>query len=113
MSAKLEVLHQMLICIASYCASKGAVTNLTRQVALDYAPDRIHVNGVCPGFLKTAMVRSALEDAALHKELHDASPWPHLGTPEDVGKAVLFLCSDGASWTTGTMLNVDGGYCAR
>lgn len=97
----------------SYCASKGAVTNLTRQVALDYAPDKIHVNGVCPGFLKTAMVRSALEDPTLHAELHNASPWPHLGTPDDIAKAVLFLCSDGASWTTGAMLNVDGGYCAR
>lgn len=86
---------------------------MTRQVALDYAQDKIHVNGVCPGFLKTAMVRSALEDAKLHKELHDASPWPHLGTPQDVAKAVLFLCGDGASWTTGTMLNVDGGYCVK
>jgi NAD(P)-dependent dehydrogenase (short-subunit alcohol dehydrogenase family) len=89
------------------------VANLTRQVALDYAADKIHVNGVCPGFLRTAMVRSALEDPTLHEELHNASPWPHLGTPEDVGKAVLYLCSDGASWITGVMLNVDGGYCAR
>ncbi|KAF2027271.1 putative short chain dehydrogenase [Setomelanomma holmii] len=97
----------------SYCASKGAVTNLTRQVALDYAADKIHINGVCPGFLKTAMVRSALEDPALHKELHNASPWPHLGIPEDIGKAVLYLCGNGASWVTGVMLNVDGGYCAR
>lgn len=59
------------------------------------------------------MVRSALEDEALHKELHDASPWPHLGSPQDVAKAVLFLCGDGASLTTGVMLNVDGGYLAR
>jgi NAD(P)-dependent dehydrogenase (short-subunit alcohol dehydrogenase family) len=89
------------------------VTNLTRQVAVDYAADKIHVNGVCPGFLRTAMVRSALDDPALHEELHNSSPWPDLGTPEDVGKAVLYLCSDGASWITGVMLNVDGGYCAR
>ncbi|KAI0126185.1 putative oxidoreductase [Xylariales sp. AK1849] len=96
----------------SYCASKGAVTNLTRQVAMDYAKDNIHVNAVCPGFLRTAMVRSALEDEALYKELHDATPWSRLGSTEDVAKVVLFLCSDGASWTTGTMVNVDGGYCA-
>lgn len=101
------------VLIASYCASKAAVSNLTRQVAVDYAPDKIHVNAVCPGFLQTAMVRSALEDAALHKELHDATPWPHLGSPEDVSKAVLFLCSDGASWITGTEISVDGGYVAR
>lgn len=90
------------------------MTNLTRQVALDYyALDKIHVNGVCPDFLKTAMVRSALEDPILHEELHNASPWPHLGLPEDVGKAVLFLCGDGANWIIGVMVKVDGGYCAR
>jgi NAD(P)-dependent dehydrogenase (short-subunit alcohol dehydrogenase family) len=59
------------------------------------------------------MVRPALEDVTLHEQLHSASPWPHLGKPEDVAKAVLFLCGDGASWMTGTMVNVDGGYCAR
>ncbi|KIW36484.1 uncharacterized protein PV06_11299 [Exophiala oligosperma] len=97
----------------SYCASKGAVVLLTRQVALDYAADKIHVNAICPGFLKTAMVRSALEDVDLNKQLHAQSPWPHLGSPEDVGKAALFLCSDAASWTTGSVVNVDGGYCAQ
>ena len=86
---------------------------LTRQVALDYAPDQIHVNAVAPGFLRTAMVRPALEDESLNKQIHGQSPWPHLGTPEDVGKAVLFLCSDAASWTTGSILSVDGGYCAQ
>jgi NAD(P)-dependent dehydrogenase (short-subunit alcohol dehydrogenase family) len=99
--------------IASYCASKGAVVNLTRQVAMDYAKDKIHVNVVCPGFLATAMVRSALEDEALNRELHGMSPWPHLGCPDDVAKAVLFLCGEGASWMTGSIVNVDGGYCAR
>ncbi|KIM95840.1 hypothetical protein OIDMADRAFT_59622 [Oidiodendron maius Zn] len=97
----------------SYCASKGAVVTLTRQVALDYAPDKIHVNVVCPGFLRTAMVRPALEDEKLNKEIHGASPWPNLGKPEDIGKAVLFLSGDGASWITGSVLNVDGGYCTQ
>lgn len=97
----------------SYCASKGAVVTLTRQVAIDYASDKIHINAVCPGFLRTAMVRSALEDEKLHKEIHGAIPWPHLGKPEDVGKVVLFLSGDGASWITGSVLNVDGGYCAK
>ncbi|KAH8693054.1 putative short chain dehydrogenase [Talaromyces proteolyticus] len=97
----------------SYCASKGAVVALTRQAALDYAPDKIHINAVCPGFIRTAMVRSALEDAALNKEIHGATPWPHLGVPEDIGKTVLFLSGDGASWITGAVVNVDGGYCAQ
>jgi len=94
----------------SYCASKGAVILLTKQAALDYAAEKIHINAVCPGFLRTAMVRSALEDEDLYKQIHGLSPWPHLGTPEDVAKAVLWLCSDGASWTTGSVVKVDGGF---
>ncbi|KAJ5464328.1 uncharacterized protein N7458_000014 [Penicillium daleae] len=97
----------------SYCASKAAVVGLTRQAALDYAPDKIHINAVCPGFIETAMVRSAMEDETLNKEIRCATPWPRLGLPEDIGKAVLFLSSDGASWITGAILNVDGGYISR
>ncbi|OAP54925.1 hypothetical protein AYL99_10625 [Fonsecaea erecta] len=96
----------------AYCASKGAVVNLTRQVAVDYAPHKIHVNAVCPGYLATAMVRPFLEDKETHERLHQQSPWPHLGTPEDVAKAVLVLAGDAASWMTGSFLNVDGGFIA-
>ncbi|KAL2829113.1 hypothetical protein BJY01DRAFT_240731 [Aspergillus pseudoustus] len=97
----------------SYCASKGAVVNLTRQVAVDYAPEKIHVNAVCPGFLATAMVRSFLEGKDTNAMLHSQSPWPHLGTPEDVAKAVLFLSGPAASWMTGSIVNVDGGFIAK
>ena len=97
----------------SYCASKGAVVNLTRQVAIDYAADKIHVNAVCPGFLATAMVRPFLDGADTNKMLHDQSPWPHLGTPEDVAKAALILASPAASWMTGGFVNVDGGFIAK
>ncbi|KAG9494849.1 hypothetical protein J7337_013078 [Fusarium musae] len=62
----------------SYCASKGAVVNLTRQLAVDFGPSRINVNSLCPGFLATAMVRPFIEDKALNKSLHDATPWPRL-----------------------------------
>ncbi|RMZ88920.1 hypothetical protein DV736_g3848, partial [Chaetothyriales sp. CBS 134916] len=98
---------------ASYCASKGAVVNLTRQVAVDYAPHKIHVNAVCPGFLATAMVRPFLDQQEINTALHQASPWPHLGTPRDVAKAVLVLASDAASWMTGGFLQVDGGFIAK
>ncbi|KAJ5923156.1 hypothetical protein N7454_008401 [Penicillium verhagenii] len=97
----------------SYCASKAAVVGLTRQGALDYASDRIHINAVCPGFIETAMVRAALEDEKLNKEIRGATPWSRLGLPEDIGKAVLFLSGDGASWITGAILNVDGGYISQ
>ncbi|KAK5079256.1 hypothetical protein LTR64_002322 [Lithohypha guttulata] len=97
----------------AYCASKGAVVNLTRQVAVDYAPHKIHVNAVCPGFLATAMVRPFLDNKESNAALHQGSPWPHLGTPRDVAKAVIVLASDAASWMTGGSLQVDGGFVAR
>jgi len=94
----------------AYCASKGAVVNLTRQLAVDFAPERINVNAICPGFLATAMVRPFLDDPELNKVLHDKSPWPELGTAEDVGKAAAFLATTDARWATGTLLTVDGGF---
>jgi NAD(P)-dependent dehydrogenase (short-subunit alcohol dehydrogenase family) len=66
----------------AYCASKGAVVNLTRQLAVDYAPEQTNINAICPGFLATAMVRPFLDDPELNKTVHDLSPWPHLRTAE-------------------------------
>jgi NAD(P)-dependent dehydrogenase (short-subunit alcohol dehydrogenase family) len=97
----------------AYCASKGAVVNLTRELALDFAPERINVNAICPGFLATAMVRSFLENDDTNKLLHDLTPWPRVGTPEDVARAAVFLASDDAEWMTGSMLTVDGAFTAR
>ena len=96
----------------AYCAAKGAVVNLTRQLAVDFAPERININAVCPGFLATAMVRPFLEDPELNKALHEKSPWPELGTAEDVAKATLFLATSDARWATGSLLTVDGGFTA-
>jgi NAD(P)-dependent dehydrogenase (short-subunit alcohol dehydrogenase family) len=94
----------------AYCAAKGAVVNLTRQLAVDFAPERINVNAICPGFLATAMVRPFLDDPELNKVLHDKSPWPELGTAQDVAKAAVFLSTTEARWATGTLLTVDGGF---
>ncbi len=96
-----------------YCASKGAVVNLTRQLAVDFAPEQINVTAVCPGFLATAMVRPFLDDPDLNAALHAQSPWPNLGTANDVAKAVSFLASDESRWVTGSTLTVDGGFTAR
>ena len=98
---------------ASYCASKGAAINLTRQVAIDYAAHRIHVNAVCPGFLPTAMVRPFLEKKETSDMVHGITPWPDLGNADDVAKATLILASDAASWMTGGMVQVDGGITAK
>jgi len=97
----------------AYCASKGAVVNLTRQLAVDFAPQKINVNAICPGFLATAMVRPFLEDPAAKNQLEALCPWPRVGEAEDVAKAAVFLSSDEADWMTGSMLTVDGGFTAR
>ncbi|WP_175831297.1 SDR family NAD(P)-dependent oxidoreductase [Burkholderia cepacia] len=97
----------------AYCASKGAVVNLTRELAIDFASHQINVNAICPGFLATAMVRSFLEKEDTNKMLHDLTPWPRVGTPEDVARIAVFLASDDAEWITGSMLTVDGGFSAR
>ena len=97
----------------AYCASKGAVVNLTRQLAVDFSPHRINVNAICPGFLATAMVRPFLEDKTFNETLHALTPYPRLGTPEDVAKSAVFLASDDAEWIAGSMLTLDGAFTAR
>ncbi|WP_447791984.1 SDR family NAD(P)-dependent oxidoreductase [Pseudomonas farris] len=97
----------------SYCASKGAVNNLTRQLAVDFAAERININAICPGFLATAMVRPALENPEIKAALDALTPWPRIGTAQDVAKAVAFMASDDAQWMTGSLLTVDGAFTAR
>lgn len=102
---------------AAYCASKGAVLALTKQMAIDYARQGIRVNCVSPGFIETDQMRTYLEshpDPAWAKEetvrLH---PIGRVGRPEEVAAAASFLASDDASFITGASLAVDGGLGAR
>jgi len=101
---------------ASYCASKGAVVNLTRAMAIDHGPQGIRVNCVCPGDTDTPLLRSEAaqlgEDVAAFLASSAERPIRRLGTPEDTALAVLYLASDAASWVTGTTLVVDGGGLA-
>jgi len=97
---------------AVYSATKGAVVALTRNMALDYARHQIRVNCICPGFVRTPMAKTLLEDPIKENRLVDTHPLGRLGTPEDVANAVLFLASDLASWITGSALVVDGGFSA-
>jgi NAD(P)-dependent dehydrogenase (short-subunit alcohol dehydrogenase family) len=114
-----------IICVASisglvglpaepaYCASKGAVVNLVRAVAIDLAAHAINVNAIAPGFIATSMTRSMLSDTTIRTELERQTPWPRLGRPQDIAGAAAFLASDDAEWITGVTLPVDGGYtCA-
>ena len=101
---------------ASYCAAKGGTVNLTRAMAIDYGKHNIRVNCICPGDVDTPMLRSECaqlgEDAQAFMQEAANRPLPRVGTPEDVGNAVLFLASPMSSWITGAALVVDGGGLA-
>jgi NAD(P)-dependent dehydrogenase (short-subunit alcohol dehydrogenase family) len=97
--------------LPAYCASKGAVVNLTRQLAVDFGPQQINVNAVCPGLIRTALTASEPEER--YQAVRQGTPWPRIGTTQDVGQCVLFLASPQAEWITGAALAVDGGWTAR
>jgi NAD(P)-dependent dehydrogenase (short-subunit alcohol dehydrogenase family) len=101
---------------AAYCASKAAVVNLTRAMALDHAAQGIRVNCVCPGDTDTAMLREEARQLGVENGdfLREAAERPlgRVGRPEDIAKAILYLASDEASFVTGAVLTVDGGGLA-
>ena len=101
---------------ASYCASKGAVVNLTRAMAIDHGPQGIRVNCVCPGDTDTGMLREEARQLGASEAsfLADAAarPLARIGAPEDIARAMLYLTSDASAWVTGATLVVDGGGLA-
>mgnify|MGYP001094121584 CR=1 FL=1 len=101
-----------------YHASKGAVRLMTKNDALLYAADGIRVNSVHPGFIWTPLVeelgeRSAEGPEAFRRKLDDLHPIGHVGEPDDVALAIVYLASDEAKFVTGSELVVDGGYTAQ
>lgn len=98
--------------LTAYSATKGAVTALTRGLAVEYAPFGIRVNALCPGFVETALTQRVLRMPALQKALVDSTALRRLGEAEEIAKAALFLASDDASYVTGAELAVDGGMGA-
>ncbi|NQU30476.1 MAG: SDR family oxidoreductase [Anaerolineae bacterium] len=101
----------------SYCASKGAVTNMTRAMAIDHGPKNIRVNAVCPGDTDTPMLRSEADGLGIAydqmvKDSSKGRPLGRIGTPKDIAQAVLFLASDASAFVTGSILVVDGGGLA-
>jgi NAD(P)-dependent dehydrogenase (short-subunit alcohol dehydrogenase family) len=102
---------------AAYCAAKGAVAQLTRAMALDYARRGIRVNAICCGEIDTPLfVREAgqlgMTVAEFRAKLDEAHPIGRIGLPREAADAVVFLASDEASFITGVLLPVDGGYSA-
>lgn len=103
--------------VVAYCASKGAVHQITRAMALDHVDDGIRINAVAPGEVNTPMLafgRAAPPSPAdLQKLADETIPMRRLAEPVEVARVVAFLASDAASYMTGTIVTVDAGYTAR
>jgi NAD(P)-dependent dehydrogenase (short-subunit alcohol dehydrogenase family) len=100
---------------AAYVAAKHGLIGLTRTAAIEYAPRGIRVNAVCPAFITTPMLDRAglLTNPEVYATIVNLHPIKRLGKPEEVAEAVIWLCSDAASFVTGHALLVDGGYVAQ
>jgi NAD(P)-dependent dehydrogenase (short-subunit alcohol dehydrogenase family) len=96
--------------VPAYSASKGGVAQLTKSLAISYAPDGIRVNAVAPGWIATPLTQALQDDPARAGPILSRTPLARWGTPADVAGAVCFLASPAASFMTGVILPVDGGY---
>ena len=102
--------------VVAYCASKGAVHQITRAMALDHVKDGIRINAVCPGEVNTPMLASERNEPVTDEILQNIAnsvPMGRLAEPEEIARVVCFLASDAASYMTGAMVDVDAGYTAR
>lgn len=104
--------HRGLRQLAGYAATKGALSALTRALAVEYAPFGIRVNALAPGFIETALTQRVLGNPAINKALLDRTPLRRFGEAADVARAALFFASDDAAFITGAELAVDGGMAA-
>lgn len=107
--------------LSTYCASKGGVVMMTKSLAVEWAAQKVRVNCVCPGVIRTPMAERAIEQGGslfgstpeeAWKRIAEAHPLGRVGEPEEVARAVLFLASDEAAFITGVALPVDGGFDA-
>jgi len=97
----------------SYQTTKGAVVNMTRALAVEWAPHTIRVNAVAPTWVRTPFIKPILEQPDLVARIEAMTPLRRLAEPEDVAAAILFLASPGAAMVTGHTLPVDGGFLAQ
>lgn len=97
-----------------YGPAKSAIINLTKALAIEWAPFNINVNAIAPGYIRTEMVESIIHTGKLNEEmLCNRIPLRRLGTKEEIANVVRFLCSESASYITGTTIVVDGGWVAH
>ena len=102
-----------LVGSSPYVASKHGVVGLTKTAALEFAQQNIRVNAVCPGVFRTPLVEKIIAELPEREELYlSAQPIGRMGRPEELAEAVVWLCSDAASFVTGHAFPVDGGYVA-
>ena len=102
--------------VIAYCASKGAVHQITRSMALECVEDGIRINAVCPGEVNTPMLKSGRDEPvsqAMLDAIAETVPMGRLAEPEEVARVVAFLASEDASYMTGALVPVDAGYSAR
>ncbi|HEU4360528.1 MAG TPA: SDR family NAD(P)-dependent oxidoreductase [Mycobacterium sp.] len=95
--------------MSAYCAAKAGLVMLTQVAALEFAPRRIRVNAVSPGFVATPLTEPVQQMPTIVADYLENTPLGRLGTAQDIADAVAFLCSDKASWLTGEVLDLNGG----
>jgi NAD(P)-dependent dehydrogenase (short-subunit alcohol dehydrogenase family) len=98
--------------VPAYTASKGGVAQLTKALAAAWASENIRVNALAPGWIATDLTRGLVDDEDRSATILARTPLHRWGTPQDVGGAAVFLCSEAARFITGVILPVDGGYAA-
>ena len=96
----------------AYSASKGGVVQLTKSLAIRYAPDKIRVNAIAPGWIATKFNQVVQDDTARYESIKARTPMARWGKPDDISGAAVFLCSDAAAFITGVTLPIDGGFLA-
>jgi NAD(P)-dependent dehydrogenase (short-subunit alcohol dehydrogenase family) len=96
--------------VPGYAASKGGIGQLTKSLAIAYAADGIRVNAVAPGWIATPLTQALQDDPARAGPILARTPLGRWGTPDDVARAAMFLCTPAAAFMTGVILPVDGGY---
>jgi NAD(P)-dependent dehydrogenase (short-subunit alcohol dehydrogenase family) len=98
--------------VPAYSASKGAIAQLTKSLAIAYAVDGIRVNAIAPGWIATPLTQALQDDAGRSQDILDRTPMRRWGQPQEVAQVAAFLCTPAASFMTAAIVPVDGGYLA-